>query len=195
MPLQENITQLLHEWSAGDDAALERLTPLVYDELRRLATSYLKAERADHTLQATALVHEAYLDLREMRHYSWQNRANFIGVMANLMRRILVEYARRHNAEKRGGENVKIPMSEAEPSVSASVKPRVDLIELDEVLQKFAVEFPRRAKIVELKFFGGLTIDEIAEILSEDETQISTATVERDWRFARAWLKNELKTI
>ena len=195
MALQENITRLLNDWSAGDDAALERLTPLVYDELRRLAASYLKAERADHTLQATALVHEAYLDLRGMRHYSWQNRANFIGVMANLMRRILVEYARRHNAEKRGGENVKVPLSEADPSVSAGIKPRVDLIELDEVLQRFAVEFPRRAKIVELKFFGGLTIDEIAEVLSEDETRVSTATVERDWRFARAWLKNELGAV
>ncbi|MDQ3180694.1 MAG: sigma-70 family RNA polymerase sigma factor [Acidobacteriota bacterium] len=194
MPVQENITQLLHEWSAGDDEALERLTPLVYGELRRLAASYLKAERADHTLQATALVHEAYLDLREMQHYSWQNRANFIGVMANLMRRILVEYARRHNAEKRGGENIKIPISEAEPS-AASIKPNVDLIELDEVLQRFAAQFPRRAKIVELKFFGGLTINEIAEVLSEDGIDISTATIERDWRFARAWLKNELETV
>jgi RNA polymerase sigma factor (TIGR02999 family) len=193
MPYQESITRLLNEWSAGDDAALERLTPLVYDELRRLAASYLKAERSDHTLQATALVHEAYLDLREMRHYSWQNRANFIGVMANLMRRILIEYARRHNAEKRGGENFKVPISEAELN-AANLKPRVDLIELDEVLQRFAVEFPRRAKIVELKFFGGLTIDQIAEILSEDGNDISTATVERDWRFARAWLKNELGT-
>jgi RNA polymerase sigma factor (TIGR02999 family) len=194
MPYQESITRLLNEWSAGDDAALERLTPLVYDELRRLAASYLKAERSDHTLQATALVHEAYLDLREMRHYSWQNRANFIGVMANLMRRILIEYARQHNAEKRGGENLKFPISEAE-SNAASLKPRVDLIELDEVLQRFAAEFPRRAKIVELKFFGGLTIDEIAEVLSEDEKGVSTATVERDWRFARAWLKNELGSI
>jgi RNA polymerase sigma factor (TIGR02999 family) len=166
----------------------------VYDELRRLAASYLKAERADHTLQATALVHEAYLDLRQMRHYSWQNRANFIGVMANLMRRILIEYARRHNAEKRGGENFKVPISEAEPN-AANLKPRVDLIELDEVLQRFAAEFPRRAKIVELKFFGGLTIDEIAEVLSEDEKGGSTATVERDWRFARAWLKNELESV
>jgi RNA polymerase sigma factor (TIGR02999 family) len=194
MPLQESITRLLNDWSAGDDAALERLTPLVYDELRRLAASYLKAERSDHTLQATALVHEAYLDLRQMRHYSWQNRANFIGVMANLMRRILIEYARQHNAEKRGGENLKFPISEAE-SNAASLKPRVDLIELDEVLQRFAAEFPRRAKIVELKFFGGLTIDEIAEVLSEDEKGVSTATVERDWRFARAWLKNELGSI
>jgi RNA polymerase sigma factor (TIGR02999 family) len=194
MPYQESITRLLNEWSAGDDAALERLTPLVYDELRRLAASYLKAERSDHTLQATALVHEAYLDLREMRHYSWQNRANFIGVMANLMRRILIEYARRHNAEKRGGENFKVPISEAELN-AANLKPRVDLIELDEVLQRFAVEFPRRAKIVELKFFGGLTIDQIAEVLSEDEKGVSTATVERDWRFARAWLKNELGSI
>ncbi len=193
MLLQENITGLLHEWSEGDDDALERLTPLVYDELRRLAASYLKTERADHTLQVTALVHEAYLDVREMRQYSWQNRAHFVGVMANLMRRILVDYARRHNAEKRNGDNVKVPLSQAE--LDASVKPNVDLVELDAVLERFSAEHPRRAKIVELKFFGGLTIDEIAEVLSHGTDKIATATIERDWRFARAWLHSEMTSV
>lgn len=193
MLLRENITGLLHEWSEGDDDALERLTPLVYDELRRLAASYLKTERADHTLQATALVHEAYLDVREMRQYSWQNRAHFVGVMANLMRQILVDYARRHNAEKRSGENVKVPLSQAE--LAASVKPTVDLVELDAVLERLSAEHPRRAKIVELKFFGGLTIDEIAEVFSHGTEKIATATIERDWRFARAWLHSEMTSV
>jgi len=193
MNMQGDVTRFLNEWSTGDDAALERLTPLVYDELRRLAASYLKNERADHTLQATALVHEAYLSLRDMRHFSWQNRANFIGVMAKLMRRILIDHARRHNAEKRGGDNAKVPISESEPA--ATTKPRVDLLELDEALDRFAAEHPRSANIVELKFFGGLTIDEITEVLSQGEEKISTATVERDWRFARAWLRSELESV
>jgi RNA polymerase sigma factor (TIGR02999 family) len=194
MPLQGNITQLLNEWSEGnDDAALERLTPLVYDELRRLAASYLKTERADHTLQATALVHEAYLEVREMRHSDWKNRAHFIGVMANLMRRILVDHARAHNAEKRSGDRLKVSISQAE--LETSVREKVDLVELDEALETFAFEHPRAAKVVELKFFGGLTIDEIAELFSVEESKVSTATVERDWRFARAWLHNQLQAV
>jgi RNA polymerase sigma factor (TIGR02999 family) len=190
MSSPEKITQLLAEWNAGDDAALERLTPLVYDELRRLASGYLKAERPNHTLQATALVHEAFLNLRELRHFEWKNRANFVGVMANLMRRILVDHARRHKADKRGGD-FKVSVSQAEREAA---KTQVDLIELDEILEKFAAEFPRHAKVVELKFFGGLTIDEIAEVFSTEAETVSTSTIERDWRFARAWLHTELKT-
>jgi RNA polymerase sigma factor (TIGR02999 family) len=193
MLLQENITQLLNEWSAGDDEALERLTPLVYEELRRLAASYLKSERADHTLQTTALVHEAYLDLRKMRHYSWQSRANFVGVMANVMRRILIEHARKHNALKRNGGNLKISISRAD--FETDTKAAVDLIDLNEALESFFVEYPRQAKIVELKFFGGLTIEEIAEVCSDEESKISTSTIERDWRFARAWLHNRLQPL
>lgn len=188
--MRQEITKLINELGAvGDDeAALEKLTPLVYGELRRLAASYLKRERADHTLQATALVHEAYLELREMPKFEWQNRAHFVGVMANLMRRILVDYAREHNAEKRGGGNLKVSISQAE----RESRSQVDLIELDEVLNRFAAEHPRQARVVEMKFFGGLTTREIADVFSAGDEKISTATIERDWRFARAWLKNEL---
>jgi RNA polymerase sigma factor (TIGR02999 family) len=189
--LQQEITKILNEWSAGgsDEAAMEKLTPLVYDELRRLAASYLKRERADHTLQATALVHEAYLELREMPRFEWHNRAHFVGVMANLMRRVLVDHAREHNAQKRSGGNLKVSISQAE----RESRTQVDLVELDEVLNKFSGEYPRQARIVELKFFGGLTIEEIADVCSAGAEKISTATVERDWRFARAWLHKELQ--
>lgn len=136
-----NITQLLEDWSGGDESALEKLTPHVYDELRRLAAHYLKNERADHTLQATALVHEAYLRLLDLKHISWQNRAHFIGVTANLMRKILVDHARRRNAEKRGGGGeAKISLSRAENFLTGD---NLDLVELDETLERFAAEFPR----------------------------------------------------
>ena len=189
--MQAEITQLLTQWSNGDEEALAKLTPFVYDELRRLAGHYLRNERSDHTLQATALVHEAYLQLRKMPQFQWNDRAHFVGVMANLMRRVLVDHAREHNALKRSGGNVKVSISHAE---FEKAKSDVDLIELDKVLEKFAIEFPRRAKIVELKFFGGLTIDEIADVFSVNDEKVSTSTIERDWRFARAWLHNELST-
>lgn len=189
--MNEEVTQLLNRWSEGDEKALEQLTPLVYSELRRRAAAYLRRERTDHTLQATALVHEAYLELREMPRFKWQNRAHFVGVMANLMRRILVDYAREHNAQKRSGGNVKVTLSQAEREQSQN---EVDLVELDEILERLFVEHPRQAKVVELKFFGGLTIDEIADVFRVEESKVSASTVERDWRFARAWLHNELKT-
>jgi len=185
-----NITKLLEDWNRGDASALEELTPFVYDELRRLAAHYLRNEREDHTLQATALVHEAYLRLVELREISWQNRAHFIGVTANLMRKILVDHARRRNAEKRGSGDAKMNLSQAENFVTGE---NLDLVELDEILEKFSKEFPRQGKIVELKFFGGLTIDEIVNVLSANGEKIATTTVERDWRFARAWLHDELK--
>lgn len=188
--MKKSVTRRLRQWGeGGDDSALEKLTPLVYDELRRLAAFYLKKERADHTLQATALVHEAFLEMREMPYFEWKNRAHFVGVMANLMRRILVDHAREHNAQKRSGDHLKVSMSSAEREQEQS---KVDLIELDEVLERFAAEYPRQSKVVELKFFGGLTIDEIADVFSVEENRVSASTVERDWRFARAWLQREL---
>jgi RNA polymerase sigma-70 factor, ECF subfamily len=186
----KTITRLLEDWNRGDQSALEELTPFVYDELRRLAAHYLRGERADHTLQATALVHEAYLRLLELREISWQNRAHFVGVMAKLMRKILVDHARKRNAEKRGSGETKMSLSRAENLLTGE---SLDLVELDEILENFAREFPRQGKIVELKFFGGLTIDEIVEVLSADGEKIASTTVERDWRFARAWLHDELK--
>jgi RNA polymerase sigma factor (TIGR02999 family) len=191
--LQQEITKILNEWSAAggkDEAAMEKLAPLVYGELRRLAASYLKRERIDHTLQATALVHEAYLELREMPRFEWQNRAHFVGVMANLMRRVLVDHAREHNAQKRSGGNLRVSINQAERESSE----QVDLVELDELLNRFSAEYPRQARIVELKFFGGLTIDEIVNVCSAGVDKISTATVERDWRFPRAWLHKELQS-
>lgn len=185
----KTITRLLEEWNRGDQSALEELTPFVYDELRRLAAHYLRNERDDHTLQATALVHEAYLRLVELKHIEWQNRAHFIGVTAKLMRKILVDHARRRNAGKRSGGE-KISLSYAENFITGEA---FDLVELDEILENFGKEFPRPAKIVELKFFGGLTIEEIVEVLSVKGVKITATTVERDWRFARAWLHNELK--
>lgn len=187
----KSVTRLLEDWSGGDESALEKLTPLVYDELRRLAAHYLRNERSDHTLQATALVHEAYLRLLELNQIEWQNRAHFIGVTANLMRKVLVDHARRRNAEKRGSSDRKISLSQAENFLSGGGD--VNLVELDAVLENFSREYPRQGKIVELKFFGGLTIDEIVTVLSAGDTRIAATTVERDWRFARAWLHAELK--
>lgn len=185
-----NITELLGEWRSGDESALERLTATVYQELRRLAGSYLRRERSDHTLQATALVHEAFLDLREMQDFDWQSRAHFIGIAARTMRQILVEHARAHNAIKRGGGDMRVPLSFAGNIQSG--EPPTDLVALEEVLQLFTTKFPRQAQVVELHFFGGLKFKDIAEVLSADGTSISLRTVERDWEFARAWLRREL---
>lgn len=186
----KSVTRLLEDWSGGDESALEKLTPFVYDELRRLAACYLRNERADHTLQATALVHEAYLRLLELKHISWQNRAHFVGVTANLMRKILVDHARRRNADKRGSGERKMSLHNADNFLCGG---DFDLVELDAVLENFSREFPRHGKIVELKFFGGLTIDEIVDVLNVNGEKIAATTVERDWRFARAWLHEELK--
>jgi RNA polymerase sigma-70 factor, ECF subfamily len=189
MVLSESITQLLIKWSHGDESALDKLTPFVYDELRRLAQNYLKQERSDHTLEATGLVHEAFLKLLEMPQIDWQNRSHFIGLAANIMRRILVDHARIHNAEKRGGGNQKMPLSRAE---RLNFERDLNLVELDEALQKLSKDFPRKAQIVELRFFGGLSNEEIAEVLGDGGTKISLRTVERDWEFARAWLYQQL---
>ena len=183
----QGVTQLLEKWSAGDDEALDQLMPLVYDELHRLAGAYLRRERQEHTLQPTALVHEAYLRLIGQHNTRWQNRAQFFGVAAQLMRRILVDHARGHHAAKRGGPRYQISLSRA-PQFGE--QPDLDLLNLHEALEKLAQLDPQQSRIVELRFFGGLTIDESAEVIG-----ISHATVERDWRMARAWLQREINRI
>jgi RNA polymerase sigma factor (TIGR02999 family) len=180
----EDVTQLLHEWRDGDQGALDRLLPLVYDELHRLAASYLRRERAGHTLQATALLNEAYLKLIDQTHADWQNRAQFIGVAAQVMRRILVNHARDRRAEKRGGDAPRLALDEA---VNVSKKKDVDLLALDDALKDLAAFDPRQSRIVELRYFGGLEIAETAEVLG-----LSPATVKREWNVAKAWLFSQL---
>jgi RNA polymerase sigma factor (TIGR02999 family) len=179
------ITEWLAQWSQGDETALQKLTPLVYGELHRLAAGYLRNERDEHTLQATALVHEAYLQLQKLTKVEWKNGAQFVGIAAQAMRHILVDHARRRNAQKRGGLQSQVPLEEFGQPRS---EPDLNLVALDQALEKFAYEFPRQARVVELRFFGGLTSEETAEVLQGDAGDISTRTVERDWRFARAWL-------
>jgi len=185
-PVTTDVTQILQAWSEGDESAPERIMPIVYQELRRLAGDYLRRERPDHTLQATALVHEAYLKLVDQNRVDWKNRAHFCGVAAQLMRRVLMEHARAHNAEKRGGKMEKLYLDETREL--AQERPP-DLIALDDALKSLAATFPRESEVVELKFFGGLEAREIAEVL-----QVSTKTVLRDWNFAKLWLCRELST-
>ncbi|HWQ31893.1 MAG TPA: ECF-type sigma factor [Blastocatellia bacterium] len=182
--MPEEITQLLLNWSNGDQSAINRLMPLVYDELRRLAASYLRRERPDHTLEPTALVHEAFLRMVNQKEMTWQSRAQFFGLAATLMRNILVDHARRHRAARRGGNEYTLTLSHAD---RLSNQADVGLLALDDALNDLAAIRPQHARLVELKFFGGLTIAETAEVLG-----ISHATVERDWAFARAWLRREL---
>ena len=176
----DDVTQLLKEWSAGDSNAAAKLVPLVYEELRRLARSYVARERADHTLQATALVHETYLRLADQTQLNWKDRVHFYGIAARVMRRILVEHARAHRSAKRGGLAQKISLEEAR---QLPAETDVDLLELDSALESFAKDYPRKSEVVELKFFGGLDAKEIAELL-----QVSEKTVQRDWNFAKLWL-------
>ena len=178
------VTKILLNWGAGEKDAAERLMPLVYDELRRLARDYLRRERGDHTLQPTALVHEAYLRLVDDNSVSWQSRAHFYGIAARLMRRILVDHARARNAAKRGGLVPKVPLDEARDLPPAASN---DLVALDGALQDLARTYPRKGEVVELKFFGGLEAEEIAEVL-----QVSPKTVLRDWQFAKLWLCRQL---
>ena len=174
------ITRMLTDWTQGDPHAREQMLPLVYEELRRLAAAYLGRERPGHTLQPTALVHEAYLRLIDQRRVDWRNRAQFVGIAAVMMRRILLNHARERVAAKRGGEIQRVTLTLAD---QPQANPPVDVIELHDALERLAAIDARKSKIVELKFFGGLTTAEIAEFL-----HISAATVERDWSFARAWL-------
>ena len=181
---QQHVTRMLIDWSKGDRDAPQQLIPLVYEELRQLAHQYLQRERADHTLQATGLVHEAYLRLVDQGTTTWQNRAHFLGVAAQLMRRILIDYARSHRAEKRGGNWDKLAFDEA---LAPSAERSVDLVALDDALKDLATFDERQSRIVELRFFGGLTVEEIAEVV-----EISPRTVKREWRLAKAWLRREL---
>jgi RNA polymerase sigma-70 factor, ECF subfamily len=178
------VTQLLADWSHGDDAALGELTPLVYEELRRLAHHYMEGQRPDHTLQTTALVNEAYLRLAGQTNASWQDRAHFFAVAARAMRQILVNYAKSYRAQKRGGGGLKVELDEA-----ALVSPEQsrEIVDLHEALERLATLDSRKAHVVELKYFGGLDYDEMAEVL-----KISRVTVRRDWVFAKAWLYDEL---
>jgi RNA polymerase sigma factor (TIGR02999 family) len=178
------VTELLQQWSVGCQEALDQLLPAIYAELKRLAGSYLRRERPDHTLQATALVHEAFLKLVDQRGVRWQNRAHFFGIAAQIMRRILVDHARAHTASKRGsGER---PLS-LEDGLAIAPAPDVDLLALDEALTRLATVDPQQSRVVELRFFAGLTIDETAEVLGT-----SPATVGREWTLAKAWLYAEL---
>lgn len=179
----ENLTQLLIEASNGDKNSLDEILPLVYDELRKIAQNYLNRERTDHTLQATALVHEAYLRLIDQRKVDWQNRSQFFGLASNMMRRILVNHAESYKAEKRGSGQ-KLQLDE---TVDVSFEENLDLIDLDEALKKLGEIDEQKSQIVEMRFFGGLTIEETAQVLSK-----SHATIEREWAFAKAWLYREL---
>ncbi len=179
-----HVTQLLVDWSNGNQAALDRLMPLVYEELHRLAHRYMGRERPGHTLQTSGLVNEAYLRLIDQSQVRWQNRAHFYGIAAQMMRRILVDYARNRHYAKRGGDNRQVSLSEA---VIVSAQRGAEVIALDDALKGLAVIDERKSQIVELRFFAGLSIEETAEVLG-----VSPGTIMRDWTMAKAWLKREM---
>ena len=180
----QNVTQLLIGWSKGDKEALDSLLPLVYEELRKQAARYLRHERVGHTLQTTALIHEAYLKLVDQKNVHWQNRAHFFGIAAQLMRRILVDHARTKKRAKRGGSDIRVSFNDANVMGQAR---DLDIVALDEALSRLAEVDPQQSRIVELRFFSGLTVEETAEVMS-----ISPATVKRDWSMAKAWLHREI---
>jgi RNA polymerase sigma-70 factor, ECF subfamily len=181
---QHEVTRLLIQVTDGDGAALEELLPLVYHELRRLAANYLRRERVSHTLQPTALVHEAYMRLIDQTQVQWQNRAHFFGVAAQMMRRILVDHARQHKSEKRGGEFQKLSLDDNLDILSGRAS---ELVALDEALERLSAVDPQKSRVVELRFFGGLSVEETAEVLG-----VSAPTVKRQWRMAKAWLYGEV---
>jgi RNA polymerase sigma factor (TIGR02999 family) len=182
---KEQVTQLLRAWNLGDEAALEGIVPLVYDELRRLAHNYMRRERPDHVLQTTALINEAYLRFNEVKGLEWKDRSQFVAISACLMRRILVEFARSRDTRKRGGGQRQLTFNEELFAEGRSEN--YDLLALDQALTNLAEQDSRKAQVVELRFFGGLSVQETAESLA-----ISQETVARDWRFAKAWLRNAL---
>ena len=184
---QQRVTDLLTRWSNGDAAALAELTPLVYEELRRLAHHYMGGERPNHTLQTTALVNEAYLRLADQTNPRWQSRAHFFAVAARAMRQILVSYARSNRAQKRSGGGAKIELDEA---AILSPEQSNEIVDVHEALERLGRLDERKARVVEFKYFGGLNHDEIAEVM-----KISAITVRRDWVFAKAWLHNELHSV
>ena len=185
-PTPESVTRLLVEWQNGSQKALDRLMPMVYAELRAIAGRYLSHESPSHTLQSTALVHEAYLKLVGQRSVQWQNRSHFFGIAAQMMRRILVDHARHEHRAKRGGDSPKLSLDEA--MAVAEPEAEVDLLALDDALTSLSTIDPRGARIVELRFFSGLTIEETAEVLS-----VSSGTIKREWSTARAWLYREMR--
>jgi RNA polymerase sigma-70 factor (ECF subfamily) len=184
-PAQVDVTAMLSQLTQGNQEAAERLIPLVYDELKKLARAYMRRERGDHTLQTTALVHEAYLKLVRQRAANWQSRSHFFGIAAQLMRRILIDYARGHLREKRGGAKVVLPLNEA---LVFSPQHSEELVKLDEALDRLSKLDARQSHIVELRFFGGLSVEETSEFLG-----VSPRTVKRDWAVAKAWLHGELR--
>ena len=180
----KNITELLVGYGQGDKEALDQLMPIVYEELRRQAARYLRKERPGHTLETTALIHEAYVRLVDQRHVQWQNRAHFFGIAAQLMRRILVDHARTKKRVKRGGSDIKVSLADANIAVKGQ---DLDVVALDEALERLARIDEQQSRVVELRFFSGLSVEETAEVLG-----ISKATVKRDWSMAKAWLHREL---
>jgi RNA polymerase sigma-70 factor (ECF subfamily) len=183
-PPSEQITQLLQSWSQGEQGAIDKLVPLVYDELHRLAQRYMADERPSHTLQTTALVNEVYVRLVDSEHATWEGRAHFFGVCAQVMRRILVDWARSRQALKRGGDVRALDLDEA---LAAAKQPGADLVGIDDALKALAAVDPRKGQVVELRFFGGLTVKETAQVL-----KVSPETVQRDWKLAKSWLRREL---
>jgi RNA polymerase sigma-70 factor (ECF subfamily) len=185
MSAPADITELLIAWGGGDQTALEKLLPLVEKELHRIAARYMRRENPEHTLQTTALVNEAYIRLVNQRGTRWQNRAHFFGIAANIMRRILLNYARDRQRAKRGGKAVKVPLSEV---TIISEEKSQELISLDNALRKLEAIDVRKSQVVELRYFGGLSVDETATFL-----QVSPVTVARDWKMAKAWLRREIE--
>jgi RNA polymerase sigma factor (TIGR02999 family) len=180
----ENITELLASYGRGDKESLDQLMPIVYDELRRQAARYLRREQAGHTLQTTALIHEAYVRLVDQRNMQWQNRAHFFGIAAQMMRRILVDHARSKKRAKRGGSDIRVSLGDAEV---AAKDQELDVVALDEALDRLARIDEQQSRVVELRFFSGLSVEETAEVMG-----ISKSTVKRDWSMAKAWLHREL---
>ncbi|AMY08516.1 RNA polymerase sigma factor [Luteitalea pratensis] len=185
--MSSHITRLLVAWGDGNQHARDELLDAVYGELRRLAHHHLRRERPGHTLQTTALVHDAYLQLVDQRHVRWQNRTHFFGIAAHLIRRILVEYARRRSAGKRGGGAIRVPL---DPGMAALHPKDIVVVAMDPALDALEKVDPQQSRIVELRFFGGLTVEETADVLG-----ISPRTVKREWRMAKAWLQRELETV
>lgn len=183
-PNPNEVTQLLVAWSNGNSAARDALVPLVHDELRRLAHRYMGRERPDHTLQTSALVNEAFIRLIDQKDVHWQNRAHFFGIAAQMMRRILVDYARKRGFAKRGGDLREVPLDDV---MIVSPQRAAEVVALDDALKNLAEIDPRKSQIIELRFFGGLSIEETAEVLG-----VSPGTVMRDWTFAKAWLRREM---
>ncbi len=181
---QHEVTRLLRRWSEGDQTALDELTPLVYDELRRMAHQHMRHEKPGHLLQTSALINEAYLRLVDERGIKWESRSHFFGIAARLMRRILVDDARRRHVLKRGASHIQVSM---EAALGASQEQAASLVALDEALRSLEIRDKRQSQVVELRFFGGLSIEETAEVL-----KVSPGTVMRDWTFARAWLRSEM---